>query len=67
MKEKICQFTQVRVRIPKKYIIRLFYSHKILTPKENLKIGQKLSEIDNALSMLEHIKSIVEKIQNKQV
>ena len=65
MKEKICQFKIVKVNIPQKLLIKLFYCKRHLTPKESLKISQKSAQVEEKINQLLHIKSIVEKIQLK--
>ncbi len=61
-KEKICQFKTIRVNIPQKMLIKLFYCNRFLTHKETRKISQKLALIDKEINKLLHVRSIVERI-----
>ena len=61
-KEEICQFNLIRINVPQKTIINLYYARRYLTPKERLKISQKLTQIEKEFNKLLHLRSIVEKI-----
>ncbi len=64
-KELLLQFYRVKVNIPRKFLLKLFYSHKALSHTEYLKIGRKLRQIEDGINKLEHCKSIVEKIRGR--
>ncbi len=65
-KEKICQFKTIRVNVPRKMLIKLFYCNRYLTHKETVKIGQKLTQIEKEINKLLHVRSIVEKVLLKR-
>lgn len=65
-KEKICQFTTIRVNVPKKMLIKLFYCNRYLTHKETVKVGQKLAQVNEKINQMLHVRSIVEKVLLKK-
>lgn len=66
MKEKICQFKTVKVNIPKKMLIKLFYCNRPLTIQEGIKLDQKLTQLENKINQLLHVRSVVEKVLLKR-
>ena len=60
MKEKICQFKEVRIAIPQRLIIKCFYKREYLTSEESLKMRGKLGQVKDGLNKLQHIKSLID-------
>lgn len=54
----------VRVKIPQKTLIRLFYA-KIITPKNYRNLAQKSKVIEQAINKLQHIASLIDRIMLK--
>jgi hypothetical protein len=63
MAQDICPVDQVRVRIPRKRLIRLFYERRMITNKESAFLGQKKKEIEENILSLQHALSIVDVIR----
>jgi len=61
-KEIICQFKIIKINVPQKTIIRLYYAKRYLTLEERSKISQKSTQIEKEFNKLLHLRSIVEKI-----
>ena len=61
MRKKIAQFKEVRVSIPQKFIIRVFYQSRGLTTKEKAILRGKLGEIEQAKNRLQHIESVIDR------
>jgi hypothetical protein len=61
-KEKICQYKEIRVAIPKEMIIRCFYYKGFLKNKDYLKTRAKSEEIEQAINRLQHIASVIDRI-----
>ena len=62
MSAEICQFRTIKINVPQKMLLRLFYCKRSLTSKESQKLVQKLGQLERIINQLNHIKSIVEKL-----
>lgn len=63
--EIICGFSSIKVSIPKRRIRKHFWERRQLSFKEMRYFKQKSAEIEDAVQKLLHVKSLVDKIQNR--
>ncbi len=63
---KILPFRCIKINIPRKFLIKLYNVDRYLTFNENVKISQKLREIEKVQNKLSHLKSVVERIRLKK-
>ncbi len=63
---KILPFRCVKLNVPRKNLIKLFYSERSLTTKQTVKLRTKLEEIESVQNKLNHVCSIVEKILTRR-
>ena len=63
IKTTVCDFTEVRIRIPQKKINKHYWSYRFLETKDADYFSQKLKEIEGAIFKLENVRSIVEQIK----
>jgi hypothetical protein len=57
----------IRANIPKKMLCKCSVEHKPIDQKTYIKISRKMSQIENAIHMLQNVQSVVEKIQNRWI
>jgi hypothetical protein len=65
-KNRLLEFSSVRVNIPRKFILKCLRKETI-TSKEKEKIRRKLREIEKNIYMLQHAKSIVDNCVDKDI
>ena len=61
-KEKICPVSEVRISIPRKRLIKLFYDFSALDPYDNVEMRGFLRKLEKNIEALRHVASIVENI-----
>jgi hypothetical protein len=59
--ESLCPFVEIRLSVPRKFILKVFHKQTYLTNEETAKTREKLEEIEKILNQANHIKSLIEK------
>lgn len=59
VKEKILPVKRIKVVIPRKKLIKLYYAKRYLTPMESAKLCMFLRVVEKNIIMLRHVESIV--------
>jgi len=66
MNDSLCQFSEVRVSIPRDKIVRCYDKKYYLSDEETVFFREKRKEIEEALNRLNHAANIVDRILLKE-